>query len=82
MERLVCFSVEGLKRLSGREVWMPIGNYATVGEAQAAAGGLRGEVLETRIVSCYRVTPPLGLVSVAARSGQTTRPQSSLHVEA
>lgn len=81
MERLICFSVEGLKHLAGREVWMPLGSFATAGEAHAAAGEAEG-VIGTRVVSCYRVSPPLSRVTVATKPTKTARPQSSLHVEA
>jgi hypothetical protein len=82
MERLICFAVEGLKRHGWREVWQTLGTYDSAAQAGAAAKLAGGEVLETRIVSCYRVTPTAPRVSVARPALRAARPQSVLHVEA
>jgi hypothetical protein len=83
MERLIGYAVEGLKRHGWREVWQTLGTYDSATAATAAAKGMGGEVLETRIVSCIRVTPMTTHVTVAARPAhRAARSQSVLHVEA
>jgi len=60
MEMLVGYSVEGLRRQGWREVWVTLGTYENRAAADSAqAGPLPVDVVQTRVLPYYRVTPPL-----------------------
>lgn len=63
MRQLICYSLEGLRRQGWREVWVTLGTYETEASAAAAAAGtaLDAELVATRVLPYYRVSPPLAL---------------------
>lgn len=64
METLVGYSLEGLRRQGWREVWVTLGTFADETAALSAqAGPMPADVVQTRVLPYYRVTPPLAMTT-------------------
>lgn len=70
MRQLIGYSLEGLRRQGWREVWVTLGTFGDESTAQAARAdtALTAELVETRILPYYRVTPPLGLTRAVSHN--------------
>jgi len=61
METLIGYSLEGLRRQGWREVWVTLGTFGDHDAAATAQSGpLPADVVQTRVLPYYRVTPPMG----------------------